>query len=148
MTQYASAAGGRIYAYYRCARLARLGKGSCPSLEGIRSRKNHRAEHVELLVWEFVSHLMKDPAQLRDDLEKMIELEKCGAQGDPEIESKAWLDKLAQLSQMRRGFQEQAARGYMTFDELGVALESWRRRARRPNASLPPSKAAARRWSS
>jgi hypothetical protein len=52
MTQYASAAGGRIYSYYRCARLARLGKDSCPSLEGYRSRKNHRAEHVERLVWE------------------------------------------------------------------------------------------------
>src|SRR5215218_6470209 len=123
MTQYASAAGGRIYAYYRCARLARLGKGSCPSLEGYRSRKNHRAEHVERLVWEFISELMKDPAQLREDLERMIELEKSGSHGDPEIESKAWLDKLAELSQMRRGFQEQAARGYMTLDELGSALD-------------------------
>jgi hypothetical protein len=123
MTQYASAAGGRIYSYYRCARLARLGKGSCPSLEGYRSRKNHRAERVERLVWEFVSDLMKDPAQLRDDLERMIELEKNGAHGDPEIESKAWLDKLAELDRMRQGFQEQAARGYMTLDELGVALD-------------------------
>jgi Recombinase/Recombinase zinc beta ribbon domain len=123
MTQYASAAGGRIYAYYRCARLARLGKGSCPSLEGYRSRKNHRAEHVERLVWEFISELMKDPAQLREDLERMIELEKSGAHGDPEVEAKAWLDKLAELGQMRRGFQEQAARGYMTFEELGTALD-------------------------
>jgi len=139
MTQYASAAGGRIYAYYRCSRLARLGKGSCPSLEGYRSRKNHRAEHVERLVWEFVSDLMKDPAQLRDDLERMIELEKNGAHGDPEIESKAWLDKLTELSQMRRGFQAQAARGYMTFDELGIALdelEKTRRTAERELATL------------
>jgi transposase len=123
MTKYASAAGGRIYSYYRCARLARLGKDSCPSLEGYRSRKNHRAEHVERLVWEFVSDLMKDPARLRDDLERMIELEKNGAHGDPEIESKAWLDKLAELDRMRQGFQEQAARGYMTLEELGVALD-------------------------
>lgn len=123
MTQYASAAGGRIYSYYRCARLTRLGKGSCQSLEGSRSRKNHRAERVERLVWEFVSDLMKDPAQLRDDLERMIELEKTGAHGDPELEEKAWLDKLAELGRMRRGFQEQAARGYMTFEELGAALD-------------------------
>src|SRR5215208_6059395 len=82
---------------------------------------------------------MKDPAQLRDDLERMIELEKSGAHGDPEIESKAWLDKLAELSQMRRGFQEQAARGYMTFDELGVALdelEETRQTAERELAAL------------
>jgi site-specific DNA recombinase len=123
MTQYASAAGGRIYSYYRCARLARSGKGSCPSLEGYRSRKNHRAENVKRLVWEFVSDLMKDPAQLREDLERMIELEKSGSYGDPEVEAKAWLDKLAELGQMRRGFQEQAARGYMTLEELGAALD-------------------------
>lgn len=139
MTQYASAAGGRIYAYYRCARLARLGKGSCPSLEGYRSRKNHKAENVELLVWEFVSNLMKDPAQLREDLERMIELEKNGSHGDPEVEAKAWLDKLAEVDQMRRGFQEQAARGYMTLEELGVALDELaetRRTAERELAAL------------
>jgi hypothetical protein len=105
------------------SRLARSGKGSCPSLEGYRSRKNHRAENVERLVWEFVSDLMKDPAQLREDLERMIELEKSGSYGDPEVEAKAWLDKLAELGQMRRGFQEQAARGYMTLEELGAALD-------------------------
>jgi site-specific DNA recombinase len=139
MTQYASAAGGRIYAYYRCARLARLGKGSCPSLEGYRSRKNHRAENVERLVWEFVSDLMKDPAQLREDLERMIELEKSGSYGDPEVEAKAWLDKLAELGQMRRGFQEQAARGYMTLEELGASLdelEETRRTAEHELAAL------------
>ncbi len=139
MTQYASAAGGRIYSYFRCARLARLGKGSCPSLEGYRSRKNHRAEHVERLVWEFISELMKDPAQLREDLERMIELEKSASHGDPEVETKAWLDKLAELSQMRRGFQEQAARGYMTLDELGSALdelEETRRTAERELAAV------------
>jgi site-specific DNA recombinase len=139
MTQYASAAGGRIYAYYRCARLARLGKASCPSLEGYRSRKNHRAENVEQLVWEFVSDLMKDPTQLREDLERMIELEKSGAHGDPEAVAKAWLDKLAEVDRMRRGFQEQAARGLMTFDELGIALDDLaetRRTAERELAAL------------
>jgi hypothetical protein len=139
MTQYASAAGGRIYSYYRCARLARLGKGSCPSLEGYRSRKNHRAEHLERLVWEFVSDLMKDPAQIRDDLERMIELEKSGWHGDPAAAAKVWLDKLSELNQMRRGFQEQAARGYMTFEELGAALddlEKTRKTAERELAAL------------
>ena len=136
MTQYASAAGGRIYAYYRCARLARMGEGSCSSEKG---RKNHRAEHVERLVWEFVSDLMKDPAQLRDDLERMIELEKSGWHGDPDVAAKAWLDKLAETDQMRRGFQEQAAKGYMTFEELGVALdnlEKTRKTAERELAAL------------
>ena len=148
MTQYASAAGGRIYAYYRCARLARLGKGSCPSLEGYRSRKNHRAEKVERLVWEFVSALMKDPAQLREDLERMIELERSGAHGDPEAGAKVWLDKLAELDQMRRGFQEQAARGYMNFDELGAALDELaetRRTAERELAAIQSRREALER---
>jgi len=139
MTQYASAAVGRIYAYYRCACLARLGKGSCTSLEGYRSRKNHRAENVERLVWEFVSDLLKDPAHLREDLERMIELEKSDSQGDPEAAAKACHEKLAEADQMRRGFQEQAARGYMTFDELGVALDELaktRRTAERELAAL------------
>jgi site-specific DNA recombinase len=123
MTQYASAAGGRIYAYYRCARLARLGKGSCPSIESPGSRKNHRAETVEGLVWEFVSELMKDPERLREDLERMIELEVGQYHGDPESAERAWLEKLAELNGMRRGFQEQAARNLMTLDELAEALE-------------------------
>jgi hypothetical protein len=67
--------------------------------------------------------LMKDPAQLRQDLERMIEMEKSEAHRDPELEVKTWLDKLAELGQMRRGFQKQAARGYMTFEELGAALD-------------------------
>ncbi len=123
MTQYASAAGGRIYAYFRCARLARLGKGSCPSIEAPGSRKNHRAEVVEGLVWGFVSDLLKDPERLRDDLERMIEMEAGQYHGDPETAERAWLEKLAELNGMRRGFQEQAARGLMTLDELAEALE-------------------------
>ncbi len=123
MTQYASAAGGRIYAYFRCARLARLGKGSCPSVEAPGSRKNHRAEVVEGLVWGFVSDLLKDPERLRDDLERMIEMEAGQYHGDPETAERAWLEKLAELNGMRRGFQEQAARGLMTLDELAEALE-------------------------
>jgi hypothetical protein len=50
--------------------LARLGKGSCPSLQG---RKNHRAEKVERAVWDFVSDLLKDPDRLRNGLDAMID---------------------------------------------------------------------------
>ena len=60
-------------------------------------------------MWSNISELMKDPEQLRDDIERMIELEKNGSYGDPEQEEKAWLDKLAEVNQMRRGYQEQAS---------------------------------------
>jgi hypothetical protein len=69
MTQYAVPRRGRIYAYYKCARLLRFGKGGCAPN---RVRTNHRAEEVERSVWEFVSGLIRDPEQLRDDLERMI----------------------------------------------------------------------------
>jgi chromosome segregation ATPase len=52
----------------------------------------------------------------------MIEKERAVLRGDPEGEAKAWLDKLAEADRMRRGYQEQAAQGYMTLDELGETL--------------------------
>jgi DNA repair exonuclease SbcCD ATPase subunit len=112
-------AADHVYGYYKCPRLARDGKDAC-SPE--RLRTNHRAEEVEQKVWSNISDLMKDPEQLRDDIERMIELEKNDSYGDPEQEEKAWLDRLAEVNRMRRGYQEQAAKGYMTFDELGAAL--------------------------
>jgi site-specific DNA recombinase len=119
MQQYAAAAGGRIYAYYKCSRLARFGKdGCCPN----RVKTNHRAEQVEQQVWEFVSDLMKDPERLQGDLERMIELEKQGAHGDPERDAKAWLDKLNEVEAERRGYLRLAARDSITNQELDDAL--------------------------
>jgi hypothetical protein len=80
-------------------------------------------DNIEQKVWDEISGLMKNPEQLRDDIGRMIELEKKSSHGDPEREEKVWLDKLTEVPQMRRGYQEQAAKGYMTFDELGEALE-------------------------
>jgi site-specific DNA recombinase len=119
MLQYASMAGGRVYAYYKCSRLVRNGKDAC-SPERVRT--NHRAEEVERRVWEFVSELMKDPEQLQADLERMIELEKQGAHGDPEQEARMWLDKLAEVDAERRGYVRLAARGSISDAELDEAL--------------------------
>jgi site-specific DNA recombinase len=122
MRQRITTAGGEhVYAYYKCPRLVLHGKDGC-SPE--RLRMNHRAEEVERQVWTNISDLMKDPEQLRGDIDRMIELEKEGPHGDPEREEKVWLEKLAELARMRRGYQEQAAKGYMTFDELGAALSA------------------------
>ena len=119
MLQYAAAAGSRIYPYYKCSRLVRNGKDGC-SPERVRT--NHRAEEVEQRVWEFVSGLMKDPEQLQTDLERMIELKRQGAHGDPEREAKAWLDKLSEVDAERRGYIKLAARGSITEAELDEAL--------------------------
>jgi chromosome segregation ATPase len=81
-----------------------------------------RAEEIEQEVWTNISGLMKDAEQLRGDINRMIELKRNCSHSDPEREEKVWIDKLAEVNQMRQGYQEQAAKGYMTFDELGAAL--------------------------
>jgi len=102
--------------YYRCRTRARYGPESC-SLDGMR-----RADDIEALVWRFVSDMMKDPKQLREDLERVVEQERQGARGNSEPEVKAWLDKLAEVDCKRSGFQDMAAEGLITLDELRTKL--------------------------
>lgn len=45
-----------------------------------------------------------------------------GLRGDPEREVKVWLNKLASLDHKRSGYQEMAAEGLITFDELRAKL--------------------------
>jgi hypothetical protein len=49
----------------------------------------HRADKVETHVWDMISELLKDPQQLRADLDRMIELERSSMPGDPDREQKA-----------------------------------------------------------
>jgi hypothetical protein len=84
--------------------------------------KHYRAAEMEARVWETVSGILKDPEQLRADLERMIKLEREGRRGDPERETKGWLDKLDEVDRKRSGFQEMAAEGLITFDELRAKL--------------------------
>ena len=79
---------------------------------------------MEHQVWEFVSSLLTSPDQLRADLDTMIEEERKGMLSgpEPEQESKPWLNKLARIECKRSRFQDMAAEGYITFDELGAKL--------------------------
>lgn len=66
---------------------------------------------------------MKDPEQLRVDLERMVTLEREGMRGGSEREAKAWAEKLAdEVDRKRSGFQNLAAEGLITFDELRAKL--------------------------
>jgi hypothetical protein len=42
--------------------------------------------------------------------------------GDPEVEALGWLDKIAALDSKRSRYQDMAAEGHITFDELGAKL--------------------------
>ncbi len=84
--------------------------------------RNYRADKIEPQVWKLVSGLMTDPEQLRADLERMIEIERAALCDDPQREAKVWLKKLADVGRMRSGYQEIAAKGLMTFEELEEKL--------------------------
>ena len=98
--------------YYRCAHRWHNGRDACPN------GKSYNVKKVEPPVWRFISGLLKDPAKVRAGLDALMDRERNLTHGDAEQEAKAWLDKLAQADTMRRGFQEQAAKGLMILDEL------------------------------
>ena len=62
------------------------------------------------------------PAIADRGLEAMIEKKRNGMHGDLDWEAKSWLDKLVETDHLRAGYQELAARGLMTLDELGERL--------------------------
>src|SRR3712207_2161682 len=52
----------------------------------------------------------------------MIEAERAGRRGDPEADAMAWLGRIAALDRKRARFQDMAAEGHLTFEELGAKL--------------------------
>src|SRR5215210_1778399 len=109
--------GGKRYFYYSCASRREGNLSSCPN------RKTHRAERIEPAVWGLVCALLTDPERLRTGLDEMVEQERSGAQGDPDHEARVWLERLAEADRMRAGYQELAAKGLMTIEELSARLE-------------------------
>ena len=123
----------KLHFYYRCHTRVAEGRDACPQ------GKTFRAEELEGQVWEEVCSVLKNPEHLRADLEAMIEQERNGLRGDPEREVEAWLDKLSEVDSKRSRFQEMAAEGLITFEELGAKLdelEETRTTARRALESL------------
>jgi site-specific DNA recombinase len=125
--------GDGYHHYYRCRTRTRLGPDAC-SLEGMR-----RADEIEAQVWEFVTGMMQDPKQLREDLERLLEQERKGLRGNPEREAKAWLVKLEEVDRKRSGFQDMAAEGLISLEELRTklaGLEETRKTAERELEAL------------
>ncbi|HZF57849.1 MAG TPA: hypothetical protein VEZ19_05180, partial [Rubrobacter sp.] len=77
---------------------------------------------VEERVWQVIYGLLKEPERLRTGLDEMIEQERQRAQGDPEAETKLWLDKLAEVDRKRARYQEMAAEDLIGFDELRARM--------------------------
>ena len=128
--------GGRsrdnVYFYYRCG-------GRYTTKNGCDHYKSHHAEEAEEKVWEYVRDLLKDPKELRADLERMVELERAAVRRNPEQESKTWLDKLADVDRQRSRAQDMAIQGLLDYDELRsklAGLEETRRTAEQELATL------------
>ncbi|MDX6381883.1 MAG: site-specific recombinase, partial [Rubrobacteraceae bacterium] len=104
-----------VICYYRC-REGNRRNDTC------QNRKSIRSDWAHSVVWELVSGLLKNPQRLRTGLEAIIEEERKGLHGNPERAKKTWLEKLAEVDRKRSRFQDMAAEGYITFDELGIKL--------------------------
>jgi site-specific DNA recombinase len=106
-----------FYHYYFCPTRTNKGHDACPQSRGF------RAEHVESEVWELVRSLMLDPECLLEDIERMIEEERRGnVRGDPGRQTGHWLDIIAAAERKRSGFQDMAAEGLITLEELREKL--------------------------
>ena len=104
------------YHYYRCPKRQRHG------LEACSHNTHYRAAELETRVWGFVEELLRHPDRLRAGLEEMIERERAGSRGDPAREIAMWLDKAAEADRKRSGFQDMAAEGLITLEELRAKL--------------------------
>jgi len=118
------------YSYYRCNKAYHYGSDACP-------QKAIRVEHVEPLVWDFVSDLLADPERIRVGIEQLIEQETRN--GDLTDETEVWTEKIAECDRLRSTYQDQQAAGLMTMEELGsklMDLEDMRKAAKRELVAL------------
>ena len=109
-------AGTHYHFYYYCRNHRHNGDAECMN------RKHYRAADLEERVWDLISALLKDPERLRAGLDEMIEAERAGMRGDPEAEALLWLSRITALDSKRSRYQDMAAEGHITFEELGAKL--------------------------
>jgi site-specific DNA recombinase len=105
--------------YYRCSRAQihyAYKSKSCVN------SKHHRADRLEPMVWNYVSGVMKNPEELRADLDRMIELQRRGTRGNPGQEARLWTEKLAEVERKRARYQEAFAADAVTLPELKAYL--------------------------
>ena len=115
-TQTTNPHGKGHYYYYSCSRRRRLRK-MCDCRQ-----PSIRVDDVEPVVWEFVRGMLLDPERIRTGMKRMIAEERETASGSPEKEARMWSEKLAEAGRKRARYQEMAAEGLITFEELRERL--------------------------
>jgi hypothetical protein len=87
-------------------------------------QKMKRAKEAEAAMLGFVSRIMKDPGRILLGMNALTEQRRSEMRGDPEREARAWLERLGEGEQERRGYLRLAAKGRMSDAELdGVLAE-------------------------
>jgi site-specific DNA recombinase len=107
---------GRRYFYYACAKHHKE-RDTCLN------RRSYRAQALETAVQRVICEMLANPSEVREAFEAALQRERDGEHGDLDQEEQAWLEKLAEAEHMRRGYQEMAAKGLMTLDELSARLD-------------------------
>jgi hypothetical protein len=91
MTTQTTKSGGKLYYYYyRCHLSVDYRRNRC-------KQRLARAEPAEEAKWEFVFEVMKDPERIRIGMDARIEQKRAAMRGDPERETKTWLERLSEV---------------------------------------------------
>jgi site-specific DNA recombinase len=125
MTSHTVKRGEKLCHYYRCHRSVDCWRNTC-------KQRMVRAERAEAAMWGFVYGILKDSDRMRVGMDALIEQKRAETRGDPEREARAWLERLSELDQERRGYLRLAAKGRITdaeLDEAFAELEEARRAA-------------------
>jgi chromosome segregation ATPase len=77
---------------------------------------------LEAKVWAYVREVLTQPERLEAGLQKLIDEKRSALRGDPERETKAWLQKLSEVDRKRARYQEMAAEELISFEELRERL--------------------------
>ena len=115
MSTHTTSGDEKLYHYYRCHLSVDYGRRSC-------RQRMMRAENAEAEMWGSSPIILKYLARRLVGMDALIERKRAELRGDPEPESKAWLERLAEIDQERRGYLKLAARGHMSEEELDEAL--------------------------
>ncbi len=105
----------RAYFYYQCQARRNHGTKACPH------SYNYNADRLETIIMRDVESLLQDPERVRGNLDEAIARETANIRS-PHTESATWLKVIEDCNRKRSRYQDLAADGLMTREELAEKL--------------------------
>jgi hypothetical protein len=106
------------YYYYSCVARRNHGKRACPESKNYRADGRKGAERIIRLR---VESLLQDPERVRQQLDNAIATETANIK-NPHAEAETWMKRVQDCERKRSNYQDLAADGLMTRDELAEKL--------------------------